>query len=304
LTLQGRKVIININGDTVARYSYDAWGKCTILQNSSEHGAIASINPFRYRGYYYDRETELYYLQSRYYDPEVGRFVNVDEVETVATVSDVITINQFSYCECDPINNVDSNGAISWKKILSIFDKIGSFAKKILDYLIEGAEFILGIKTYITRNDISKIAKNVKRSPHRVRQNFDWLHSRVKNLKTKTGRILKALSILLFFASIASVIGKVKSIVSTIIKTVAKIIADGLSTLLSWLVSKGIKLLSKFIPALGGVLGFLVGELIGRVIDAFFDKYSARIVGKYTKKVNVYKFSVGDYFTTFFKCLA
>ena len=97
---------------------------------------IANINLFRYRGYYYDAEINLYYLQSRYYDAVVGRFVNTDEIETVATVSAVNTVNQFSYCECNPINNIDSNGAISWKKILSIFDKIGNFAKKILEYLI------------------------------------------------------------------------------------------------------------------------------------------------------------------------
>ena len=60
----------------------------------------------------------------------------------------------------------------------------------------------------------------------------------------------------------------------------------------------------KFIPALGSIFGFLLGEIIGRVIDAFFEKYSARIADKYAKKVNVYKFSIGDYFTTFFKCLA
>lgn len=60
----------------VARYSYDAWGKCTILSDTSGC-EIATVNPFRYRGYYYDAEIGMYYLQSRYYNPEVGGgFVN------------------------------------------------------------------------------------------------------------------------------------------------------------------------------------------------------------------------------------
>lgn len=68
-------------------------------------------------------------------------------------------------------------------------------------------------------------------------------------------------------------------------------------------VSKGIKFISKFVPALGGVIGFLLGEIIGRVLDAFFEAYSTQIAKRYTSRVNVYTFKLGDYFVTFFKCL-
>lgn len=109
--LQGDIIAITDKfGDTVARYAYDAWGKCTILENTSQSGAIASINPFRYRGYYYDKETELYYLQSRYYNPEVGRFVNGDEVLITFLIDASIKKNLFSYCDNNPIMNVDSYG--------------------------------------------------------------------------------------------------------------------------------------------------------------------------------------------------
>ena len=298
--LQGDVIAItNSSGTVVVRYTYDAWGKI-IGTYDDTLDAISLLNPYRYRSYFYDHDTGLYYLQSRYYDPETGRFLNGDSAETVTMSGEILQHNMYAYCECDPINNIDSNGAISWARILSIFEKIGGFAKKILDYLIEGASSILGLKVYIKRSDISKIAKNVKRSPHRVRQNFDWLYSRIKNLKTKTGRIFRALVVVLFFTYIAGVIGKVKNTVSKIIKLVAEIIADGLSALFSWLVRKGVKLLSKFIPALGGVLGFLAGGLIGRAVDVFFNKKSAIIANKYAKKVNVYKFSMADYFTTFF----
>ena len=85
--LQGDVIgIVDENGFVVARYSYDAWGKCTIVSDTSGIN-IAFYNPFRYRGYYYDKETELYYLQSRYYDPETGRFINGDELGSVLSVT-------------------------------------------------------------------------------------------------------------------------------------------------------------------------------------------------------------------------
>ena len=90
--------IVNKDAQTVARYSYDAWGVPTVTLDTSDC-QIATINPFRYRGYYYDKEIGLYYLQSRYYDADIGRFINADEPEifnnTINTVS--ISINKFCY---------------------------------------------------------------------------------------------------------------------------------------------------------------------------------------------------------------
>ena len=65
--------IVNADGAAVATYSYDPYGNVLTAT-----GDLAEVNPLRYRGYYYDHETGLYYLQSRYYDPEVGRFLNAD----------------------------------------------------------------------------------------------------------------------------------------------------------------------------------------------------------------------------------
>ncbi len=61
-----------------ASYTYDSWGNV-----QSESGPLARTNPFRYRGYYYDTESEFYYLQSRYYDPEIGRFINADAMPSI-----------------------------------------------------------------------------------------------------------------------------------------------------------------------------------------------------------------------------
>ena len=104
-TIQGDVVkLIKADGTAVASYTYDPWGK--VLTST---GDLANINPLRYRGYYYDTETGLYYLQSRYYDPEIGRFINADAYATTNTTG-IINTNMFVYCVNDPINNHDDNG--------------------------------------------------------------------------------------------------------------------------------------------------------------------------------------------------
>lgn len=106
--LQGDVIkILNASGSTVATYSYDAWGK---LLDSS--GSMADINPIRYRGYYYDTDTQLYYLLSRYYDPQIARFINADEI--VSTGQGFTGTNMFAYCGNNPVTRVDSSG-LAWE---------------------------------------------------------------------------------------------------------------------------------------------------------------------------------------------
>ena len=95
--------ILDSSGTTVASYTYNAWGK---LLSSS--GDLASINPLRYRGYYYDAELEMYYLKSRYYDPEICRFISSDEF--VNTGLGFVGYNMFAYCLNNPINMIDCFG--------------------------------------------------------------------------------------------------------------------------------------------------------------------------------------------------
>ena len=106
--------IYDSTGALAASYSYDAWGKVVSVKDasgaaitSSTH--IANVNPIRYRGYYYDTETSLYYLKSRYYDPAVKRFLNED-----GHLSDdyIIGYNLFTYCYNNPVNMVDDDGDI------------------------------------------------------------------------------------------------------------------------------------------------------------------------------------------------
>jgi RHS repeat-associated protein len=88
-------------------YTYDAWGKPLTVTGSMAE-TLGKLNPLRYRGYVYDQETQLYYLQSRYYDPDTGRFLNADVY--AATGQGFTGNNMFAYCGNNPINLSDPNG--------------------------------------------------------------------------------------------------------------------------------------------------------------------------------------------------
>ncbi len=100
-------------GNLIAKYVYDVWGNHKVLNpNGTENtnaSFIGNISPFRYRSYYFDVETGLYYLQSRYYDPQVGRFISMDQVEYLAP--DVVNgLNLYAYCLNNPVMSSDTNG--------------------------------------------------------------------------------------------------------------------------------------------------------------------------------------------------
>lgn len=98
--------ITDTNGDIVADYEYDAWGK--VLTADTD---LAKQNPIRYRGYYYDNETGYYYLQSRYYDSNICRFINSDIPEISQTAKNILAgTNLFTYCNNNSINASDPTG--------------------------------------------------------------------------------------------------------------------------------------------------------------------------------------------------
>ncbi len=95
--------MLDSTGTIVASYEYDPFGN--IL---SATGTMVEANPLRYRGYYYDRETGFYYLNSRYYDPKIGRFINADSY--VSTGQGIVGYNMFAYCGNNPVNMSDPMG--------------------------------------------------------------------------------------------------------------------------------------------------------------------------------------------------
>jgi len=120
----------NIQGDVIAVYdsswnkivsfSYDAWGNFTpTINNSTVYTSnFQKAILFRYRGYIYDTETQLYYLQSRYYDPAVGRFINADDISYLGADGTLLSYNLYAYCKNNPINDIDPNGKIALTSLI------------------------------------------------------------------------------------------------------------------------------------------------------------------------------------------
>ena len=135
--LQGDVIAItDSTGSVVARYSYDAWGVCTIESDTTDCN-IAEINPYRYRGYYLDREIGMYYLQSRYYDPKISRYLTADLPDCVTLSNDVLQHNLFAYCLNNPVNEEDSAGNISLSSIISsIKGFIGKLINQIWNHIL------------------------------------------------------------------------------------------------------------------------------------------------------------------------
>jgi RHS repeat-associated protein len=127
----------------VVEYTYDAWGKL-LTTTGSMASTLGVHNPLRYRGYVYDTELGLYYLQSRYYNPEMGRFINADAY--TSTGQGVLGNNMFAYCENSPIINVDFGGAkpclvnrcAKWEGA-DLLIPIVDLTEKLNEFMIENA---------------------------------------------------------------------------------------------------------------------------------------------------------------------
>lgn len=143
--------IVNEEGQIVVEYTYDAWGNILNETANVDHSyaTVREFNPFRYRGYVYDTDTGLYYLQSRYYDPTTVRFINADDTAYIGATGTVLSANIFTYCENGPINNVDKTGH---------FFLVDDFA-----YLVVGALVITVAAVFLSSPAVRDALNNIVR---------------------------------------------------------------------------------------------------------------------------------------------
>ena len=149
--------LVNSSGTQVVAYTYDAWGN-PLSTTGTMAGTLGNLNPFRYRGYFYDTETGLYYLQSRYYDPGVGRFINADGVISGTPSSQ--GHNLFAYCLNNPIILSDQTGL--WPKFIT---SIINAAKKAVTKIVSTVKHIIS-PTKSTPTQTSSDTHDANRRPN------------------------------------------------------------------------------------------------------------------------------------------
>ena len=152
--------VANTEGTAIGQYDYDEWGNpvdsYTVDNATTAEVTAFNANPLRYRGYYYDQETGYYYLQSRYYDPSICRFINSDVPEIAQEAKDEdIGLNIFAYCCNDAVNNDDPTGFDN-KKIY-VFYYYNKNSNNNLDGIAKNA-------TYYNTNNKNVVLKAVSSS--------------------------------------------------------------------------------------------------------------------------------------------
>ena len=123
--------IADSSGNVITSYTYDSWGK--LLSMTGDY-IIGYENPIRYRSYYYDNESGMYYLQSRYYNPEIGRFICADGL--VSTAQGMLSHNMFAYCNNNPVMYCDPSGNIAHWAILGIIAVAVVVAKNVITFCL------------------------------------------------------------------------------------------------------------------------------------------------------------------------
>ena len=261
--LQGDIIAItNQNGQTVAQYRYDAWGKCTITSDTSGSN-IPGINPFRYRSYYYDPEIGMYYLQSRYYDSAVGRFLNSDTTDLLILSHDCLLLNLFAYCSNNSVNSLDLTGYAGFKDLWKAIKDSFGLVKSIADQAYNACQTATPIK------QIKKLSKKSGKSQRQIKREL-------KKLAKETERCYKRFKIAGIVMSVISTIIFAVSYLQngkTVFADIYALIVEQFIEALSWFVCKIAELGCKAIFAFGVIIGFGVSWLIGKIISAFFRFY-------------------------------
>ena len=170
--------VLNLQGDTVAlydparnitavNYEYDAWGReLSWSTYDSGYAGLLYGNPLTYRGYIYDRETGFYYLQSRYYDPTVGRFINADEAICSTAIEEGIQNNLYAYCQNSCINYIDPSGYFRIKTwiVSTSLDVLFSLLNHamMLGYIsLSGAIWLLARSPFTKKLAINLVKKKI-----------------------------------------------------------------------------------------------------------------------------------------------
>ena len=147
------RYLYNTSGEVVTTYTYDAWGTVLSVTGTLAE-TVGTVTPVRYKSYYLDSETGWYYLQSRYYDPAVGRFLNADEVAFIGATNTLLSNNLFVYCENCPVSASDVSGKFVIDMIIGgLIGAVLAFVGYILSYILDNWKLV---------PNFSNLIKNLK----------------------------------------------------------------------------------------------------------------------------------------------
>ena len=256
--LQGDIVgILDSTGALVVEYKYDAWGKL-LSTIGTLTDTLGKRNPFRYRGYVYDEEIELYYLRSRYYASEEGRFINSDII--IGSSPRILTNNVFAYCANNPTVHLDRNGML--------FEAIGKWLKEFLTPSNIFNTIMGGLGTEFNAL-IHSVGKAIKNAP---RPNNIGAGIYAKKIASELSGLRKFGDVGSAIINCASYIGAAIDVVSGIINNVKTnesfqvIVSDAI---VDATISAGsIYVAGKAGAALGAKIGTIVGPNVGSIIGA------------------------------------
>lgn len=199
----------------IATYTYDSWGKIISITDSdgvkiTDKDNVALINPFRYRSYYYDSETGMYYLNSRYYYPDMGRFLNADRL--LGANEDEISYNLYVYTSNNPVSLIDVDGEAAW-----FIPIVANFGKQAIKQVVKTAmknvakNTAKGTSKNIVKNSTSTSAKQLSQNYAKGRAAEQVVSKSVKLPKnTKSFKINNNIRIPDFFDKKTNYLGEVK----------------------------------------------------------------------------------------------
>ena len=286
-------VLSDSDGNIFAEYVYDAWGSLVTIntadENNAEQLALANANPLRYRGYYYDNETGYYYLQSRYYDPSICRFINSDVLKISSITKDTkVGTNMFVYCSNDPVNDQDPTGHFSKKDIGNVFTKIINAMKKTCDYLLKR----YGVSS-------KKYRKTTKyKTPNSIYKYVNQNKSKIKNLRNSFSAIATFLEIVMTVITVGSILNQNKSTA----RAVAEILYYGFIRLIAFAASKLVSFIVSNILQARLLLKYVLNYIFDWIIDrAFSGKWVEKLKKSYLSYVTSYSISFANYFKALFR---
>ncbi len=258
--------ILDSNGNEVVTYIYDAWGNC-ILDDDSEEFDLGYLNPLRYRGYVYDEETKLYYLQSRYYNPDICRFISADSISYLGADGTPVSYNLFAYRGNSPVlhnhtvkSDINSNSysveaSFNNSSNYETIENLIAFISKTADLVDNGISVTPALRTLIQYSSYPAL-KDLNRL-----YGLDFVPGKL-NVAAK-----KLAPIFLFGDVVLSAIG---NITNNSLTTEQKLISFGVDTTYTFAlfgISEGVGLLVSFIPVVGVVMAPIASVSTALIID-------------------------------------